>query len=135
MDAQIQISAPARSPRNQLDVAHHKQQFRLQSMAARVEAENEVQQLTQRSFQVASAPIRLDEQARNTTASQSLENQLMMSQIWMAPAIYGTQLALIKQDLPFNPKQTLRIENALASYKAISSVGDTEPGAGLATTA
>ncbi|WP_293932522.1 hypothetical protein [Iodobacter sp.] len=131
----MQISAPARSPRNQLDVANQKQQFRLQGLAARAEAEIKAQQVSNRANQIASAPAPSDEQARNIASSKSVENQLLQSQIWMAPAIYAAQQANTRQETPFHPRQAQRVENALAKYQAIASIGEAESAAGLATSA
>jgi len=134
MDAQMQISAPARSSHNQLDVANQKQQFRLQVLAARAEAEIKAQQVNHSAHQIVSAALS-DGPARNIADSKSVENQLMQSQIWMAPAIYAAQQASTRQETPFHPRQAQRIENALAKYQAIASIGEAESEAGLATSA
>jgi hypothetical protein len=75
-----------------------------------------------------------DHQLRVAEQSRALDSQLLMSQLWLAAALYFPQsMPPARQDTA--SRQPQRIEMALARYQAVASSGEAEPGASLAATA
>ncbi|STQ89779.1 hypothetical protein [Iodobacter fluviatilis] len=136
MDTQIQTSPASGSARNQQDDVHNRQQLSLQRMAARTEKSTFKDEVSEPK---ADAPQPLDLQVHQSVLeTKALDTQLLLSQMLMASALYWPQLAMTsaRQDMAASSvRHPQRIENALASYRAISSVTETESGAGLAATA
>ncbi|MFC7420377.1 hypothetical protein ACFQNF_10895 [Iodobacter arcticus] len=135
MDAQIESLSADWSARNQLDAAHNKQQS-----LQRAAAHNERVSFTgvmNTAAQKADAFLSQDQLQHSMVAHKDLGTQLLLSQMLMASALYWPQLAMTaaKQDTGSSARPPPRIENALASYRAISSVTRMESGAGLAATA
>ncbi|AMC33299.1 hypothetical protein [Janthinobacterium sp. B9-8] len=134
MDAQIESLSADWSARNQLDAVHNKQQQSLQSVAARDERDL----FTDAINTVQKVDIVVPQELQRSMADdKALGTQLLLSQMLMASALYWPQLAMTvaKQDISSSARPPPRIENALASYRAISSVTETEAGSGLAATA
>lgn len=136
MDSQIEISAVDWSARNQLDAVHNKQQQMLQRVAARDEKATFTDVMNTAAAQEVLLPQESQLQ-RSMAENKALGTQLLLSQMLMASALYWPQLAMnsARQDLASPARPPPRVENALASYRAISSVTETESGAGLAATA
>jgi hypothetical protein len=135
MDSQIETSARDWSARNQQDAVHNKLQQSLQRVAARAEKTSFKEEISVAQWDIA---LPLDAQVQRSIAeSKGLDTQLILSQMLMASALYWPQLAMsqARQDAASSARPPPRVENALASYRAISSASDTESGAGLAATA
>jgi hypothetical protein len=135
MDTQVQASSESWSVHNQQDDVYNRQQQLLVRVAARVEKASFKDEISAEKVDIA---LPLDSQVhRSITESKVLDAQLIVSQMLMASALYWPQFAMsaARQDMPPTARLPPRVENALANYRAISSVTKTESGAGLAATA
>ncbi|MCX7204484.1 MAG: hypothetical protein NT086_00600 [Proteobacteria bacterium] len=133
MNTQTQTSSESWSVRNQQDDVHNRQQQLLVGMAARAEKASFKDEISAAKVDVV---LPLDLQVHRSIAeSKVLDAQLIVSQMLMASALYWPQFAMsaARQDLAPSVRPPPRVENALASYRAISSV--TKTGASLAATA
>jgi hypothetical protein len=137
MDTQIETLSVDWSARNQLDAAHNKRQQWRQKRAEHLEKATFTVAINTAAQKV---DVSLPQEKRLPPLgvdSKALATQLLFSQMLMASALYWPQFAMsvAKQDMASSTRPPARVENALASYRAISSVSETESGASLAATA
>ncbi|AZN36685.1 hypothetical protein [Iodobacter ciconiae] len=121
------------SARNQLDVAHNREQQSLRRLvvyAGKSFTDDVV------GVAVHKAGLSQDEVLYLSLSDGKVPGiQLLLSQMLMASALHWPQLSAAKPDTAAHARPAPRVENALASYLAIAAVGEAESEAGLAATA